>query len=285
MSVKIIQERFNSYNCQSMVEEEQALREISQEIVLAGLSRSDFFKVAAFQGGTCIRMFYGLNRFSEDMDFMLQRNDKSFNLESYIRNIVIELKAYGYDFEIVDRSKADDIVKTTFIKDNSIGKILRLNYKRSEKFMRKINIKIEIDSDPPQGSGFETKFSDFPFIFSSVLQDMPSLFAGKIHALLCREYIKGRDWYDLLWYLSKKPPINYAFLSSALYQSGPWKGKKQHIDKEWFLSALKEKILSIDWNVAKKDVHNFVPIREVPSIDLWDKELFIDRLSTYISNL
>ena len=127
MNVKMIQERLNSYSCTSQQEEENALREITQELALAALSRSDFFKKAAFQGGTCLRIFYSSDRFSEDIDFILKTPQKHFQLAPYLKSLAVELEAYGYRMEVVDRSKSDNAVKKAFLKDDSLGKILSLS--------------------------------------------------------------------------------------------------------------------------------------------------------------
>jgi predicted nucleotidyltransferase component of viral defense system len=207
------------------MEEEQAIREITQEVALAALGRTDFFKHAVFQGGTCLRIFYGLNRFSEDMDFILKEPDRSFELKPHVHALTDELTAYGYNIEVADRSKMDVTVRKAFLKDDSIGKVLQLNYGSQTGLLRKIRIKFEVDTNPPSGSELEIKYHDFPFVSSVVVQDKPSLFAGKVHALLCRNYIKGRDWYDFLWYTSQGVEINYQFLSSALNQQGTWRGQ------------------------------------------------------------
>jgi len=276
MSSKIIQERLLGYNCTTDIEEHQAIREITQEVVLAALGRSDFFNYALFQGGTCLRVFYGLNRFSEDLDFILRKPNDSFVLSRYLVDIRNELTAYGYNIEVIDRSSRDAIVKKAFLKDNSLGSILDLQYSGNKE--RKIRIKFEVDSNPPAGSDSELKYLDFPFLSSVVSQDIPSLFAGKLHALLCRKYVKGRDWYDFLWYISRKSDVNYQFLSSAIYQSGFWSGENITIDRRWLLNELREKINQLDWHHAVEDVRRFIRVNELPSLDLWSKELFLGQL-------
>jgi hypothetical protein len=119
---------------------------------------------------------------------------------------------------------------------------------------------------------------DFPFLSPVTLQDPATLFAGKIHALLCRNYVKGRDWYDFLWYTSRRTPVNYTYLEKALQQSGPWKNKEFHINRKWLLSALFERIQSVDWQEAKKDVRRFIPVKEQFSIELWNSEVFSQQL-------
>lgn len=285
MSVRIIQERLESYKCASAQAEELALREITQEVALAALSRTDFYKAAAFHGGTCLRIFYSLNRFSEDLDFMLKQPDIRFNLDTYLKNMAVEFEAYGYKLEVTDRSKADDTVKKAFLKDDSIGKVLQLSHLKIDRSSRKIRIKIEVDTNPPRGSGFESKFLDFPFAFSVTVQDQPSLFAGKVHALLCREYTKGRDWYDFIWYMSRKTPVNFDFLAAALKQTGPWRDKMAAVDNKWCTEQLRQKICSVDWDKARADVQSFINPRELDSLALWGREFFLDRLENYNNKL
>jgi predicted nucleotidyltransferase component of viral defense system len=278
MSIKLVQNRLDSYNCKSSIEEEHAIREITQEVALAALGRTDFFKHAIFQGGTCLRIFYGLNRFSEDMDFILKGTNNDFTLQPHIQAVSDELKAYGYDIEITDRSKADIAVRKVFLKDDSLGQVLQLQYVGKSEPPKKIRIKFEVDANPPLGSGMEIKYVDFPFVSSVTVQDKPSLFAGKIHALLCREYVKGRDWYDFLWYTSQDIGINYDFLSSALRQQGPWQDEDIHVDLRWCVKHLENKIGSIDWVAAREDVRRFVRITEQPSLGLWSRELFLSQV-------
>ena len=278
MSIKLIQERLNSYSCKSELEEEHAIREITQEVALAALGRTDFFKYGIFQGGTCLRIFYGLNRFSEDLDFILKEPNPAFKLQPHLQSLAQELEAYGYKIDITDRTRTDITVRKAFIKDNSIGKDLQLNYAGKKGPFRKIRIKLEIDTNPPSGSQTEIKYLDFPFVSSVTVQDKPSLFAGKVHALLCREYIKGRDWYDFLWYTSQGIKINYIFLASALRQQVSWKGQNINVNLDWCMAELEKVIKSIDWKTTAEDVRRFVRVTEQPSLDLWCKELFLAQL-------
>ncbi len=278
MSVQMIQQRLLNYNCKTDIEEQQAIREITQEVVLAALGRGDFFKQALFQGGTCLRIFYGLNRFSEDMDFILRETNPDFQLKDHIKHLTDELAAYGYNIEITDRDSADVTVKKVFLKDDSLGKVIDLRHANQAGPMAKIRIKLEVDTNPPAGSGHELKYLDFPFVSSVAVQDRPSLFAGKLHALLCREYIKGRDWYDFIWYTGNRTGINYAFLTSAINQLGPWQGQSITVDKAWLLNELERKIVSMNWKQSAEDVRRFVRVAEQPSLDLWSKDLFLGQL-------
>ena len=129
MSIALIQDRLATYGCSSTLEEDRAIREITQEVVLAALARTDFFRHAAFQGGTCLRILHGLARFSEDLDFVLRAADRTFRLEPYLPAIRREMAAYGYDIEFVDRSRVDQAVRTAFLKDDSLGDLLQLRYR------------------------------------------------------------------------------------------------------------------------------------------------------------
>lgn len=281
MSVEIIRQRLASYNCQTEIEEQHAVREITQEVVLAALGRGDFFKHALFQGGTCLRIFYGLNRFSEDLDFILRRPDPNFQIREYVRHLTDELAAYGYQVEIVDRGKADAAVRKVFVKDNSIGRLIDLRHVNQSGPPAHIRIKLEVDTNPPAGSGEELLYLDFPFVSAVAAQDRPSLLAGKIHALLCREYVKGRDWYDFLWYTAQGIGVNYSFLSSALDQHGPWRGKGIAVDKGWVTGELERKIAGLDWKQTAEDVRRFVRVHEQPSLDLWSRKLFLGQLEKW----
>lgn len=190
MSVSIVQSRLATYACASAMAEEQALREITQEIILAALGRTDFFGRAGFHGGTCLRIFHGLNRFSEDMDFALDTADPSFDWLPYLDQVCAELAAYGYGFEIEDRSKGGETVRMAFLKDDSLGKILRLEYRPCSGPQRKLRVKLEVDTRPPSGATYEMPVLDYPFPSAVRIFDLPSLFAGKMHALPCRRYVK-----------------------------------------------------------------------------------------------
>lgn len=278
MSVKIIQDRFESYRVTSRQEAENAMVEIAQEIALAGLSRSDFFERAIFQGGTSLRVLYGMQRFSEDLDFLLKGPDSVFRLGPYLKRLDAEFKTYGVELTIQDRSKADDTVQKAFIKSDSMGKILSLKHLDIAERMRVVRIKFEVDTNPPEGSGFETKYLDFPFPFPITVQDAPSLFAGKSHALLCREYTKGRDWFDFVWYVGRKTPLNYRFLSTAIDQQGPWQGKGIAVTKEWYLCEMERKINSVDWEDARRDVIRFLKVADQSFVQMWSHEYFMDRI-------
>ncbi|MBU1043481.1 MAG: nucleotidyl transferase AbiEii/AbiGii toxin family protein, partial [Candidatus Omnitrophica bacterium] len=171
------------------------------------------------------------------------------------------------------------IVKKCFLKQDSLGQVLSLTHLKFKTNTAKIKIKLEVDTNPPENSGFVNRFLDFPFPFSVTMQDMPSLFSGKSHALLCREYTKSRDWYDFIWYISHKIKMNWDFLSSALNQQGPWKGLKLKAERNWYTGEIAKRIERIDWNTSKQEMLRFLKPTAVAGLDVWSKEFFLDRLN------
>lgn len=271
----IISMRLKKYTINSIDDEENALKEILQEVLLYGLSTTDFFRKALFQGGTALRILHDLPRFSEDLDFILMTPEPLFRWETYFVAIKKSCALFAIEPSVIDKDKAGSNVKKMFLKDDSIGKILNLNFHHSAR--KKLTIKLEIDTNPPEGSQAQIKFLDFPIDYSINAQDLSSNFAGKCHALLCREYIKGRDWYDFTWYTQQKIVPNLTFLQNALKQQGPWKNQSLDMSLPFLAQALIVKIKTIDWEKAKADVAPFLRPLEKQSIALWGEDFFIDK--------
>jgi len=274
LSLSLIQARLDGYQCRSTLEEQQALREIMQELVLASLSRADFFAKAAFQGGTCLRIFHGLERFSEDLDFALDHPDPEFDLTPHLSSLHEELGAYGCELEIDDRSKVGRAMQHAFLKDDSLARLLNLEYRPRTGPPRKIRVKLEVDTNPPLGAQFHAPFLEFPFPATVRNFNLPSLFAGKLHALLCRPFVKGRDWYDLIWYVSRRAAINHQLLTSSIDQQGPWAGQDLQTDDTWCREQLAAKVDELDWPQVAKDVERFVKQRELRSLRVWSRDFF-----------
>ena len=270
----IIEEKLKSYNAQLPQEEENALKEILQELALYALSRTDFFKEALFQGGTALRILYHLPRFSEDLDFILKQPNKNFQWQVYIDQMMKTFELFDITPEISDRSKADTTVQKLFLKDNSIGKVLTLRFNHHAR--RKLMIKFEIDTNPPAGSLAENKFLAFPTDYAIQAQDLTSNFAGKCHALLCRQYVKGRDWFDLVWYAARETAINYPFLQAAIEQQGPWAGQSIQVTAEWLQTELIKKARSLNWQQVVTDVEPFVNSLEKESLQVWNADFFTE---------
>lgn len=275
--IELIQQRLDHYQAGNPVEEEQATKEILQEVALYSLWRSGFFEVAAFQGGTSLRILHKLPRFSEDLDFILKEPNPGFEWGGYLDQLLDGLQEFGLQSEALDRSRMDQRVKKALLKNNSISNQLNLSFYRGHPG-QKLNIKLEIDVDPPANSGFEYSYLDFPLDFEVCHQDLGSNFSLKIHALLCRPYVKGRDWYDFNWYVKQDIQPNLPHLQAALYQYGPWEGQAMDIDTEWLYHALLEKTAAIDWSEAIRDVERFLNTTEKESLKLWSKRFFTSKI-------
>lgn len=280
----LIQSRLENYQCETALDETQAIREITQELVLYSLYQAQFFKVASFLGGTALRIIYQLNRFSEDLDFSLLKPDLNFNITSVIKSVVQSMKAFGYDLEVMDKSKTDIAVKNRWLKTNfeSIGKIFEFHHHRD--FSQTIKIKLEVDCNPPLGAETEMKFLDFPADYQVLAHNKPCLFSGKIMALLCRAYIKGRDWYDFLWYVKEKVTPDWVHLNFGLNQNGPWKNKTPKTSPAWLEKEMKKKIRSLDWKKTAEDVRPFLKENE-ESLQFWSEDFFLEKLEKLIRSI
>ena len=276
--IEIIQQKLDSYGVSGPVEEEQATKEIMQEIALYGLWRAGFFEVAAFQGGTSLRILHGLPRFSEDLDFMLRTPDAEFDWSGYLSKLLECFDEYGLQSEALPKGSMDRAVRTAVLKNNSFVNQLNLQFYKGHAD-QKITIKLEVDANSPAGSGFDYTYRDFPTDFEVCHQDLCSNFALKVHALLCRPYLKGRDWYDFNWYIRQGVSPNLPHLQNALIQYGPWKGQDDLVvDDGWVRTELQNKIDSIDWSQAAEDVAPFLKANEQVSLKLWNDRFFAAKL-------
>lgn len=284
MSIDLIQKRLNTYHLTSKESELNAIKEILQEIALCALSRTDFFKVGAFMGGTCLRILHGLPRFSEDLDFSLLSPDLNFRWSPLLEQLSLEFSTYNLSLETKDRSEASDAVKRAFLKENSFGKILQLSYERNSGDSQKILIKLEVDTNPPAFAKTESLLVRFPFPFSVRTHDLPSLCSGKCLALLCREYDKGRDWFDFLWYVSQGIKPNFEMLTAGLKQHGPWKGTQIMANADFLLQALHQKVDSINWNAASNEVRPFLTPASAADVKNWNPEYFHNSVNLFLKD-
>jgi len=278
MIEKVLADRVKLLAPTDALQQENALAEALQHFVLASLGRTRFFEDACFHGGTCLRILHGLERFSEDLDFLLKVPSREFRWSPFLEAIVRDSRAFGLHFEVQDRSDEVAAVQKAFLKTDSIGSVLSVDLPFSRQKDRKLKIKLEIDTNPPAGSGFATQYLTFPVTTALTTQTLGSSLALKCHALLCRRYTKGRDWYDFLWYVSRRVDPDLALLGTALAQQGPWAGQKTEVTDTWLVETLRAKILEVDWRVARQDVMRFISAREQPGIDLWGPELFLSSL-------
>ncbi|MBN2433150.1 MAG: nucleotidyl transferase AbiEii/AbiGii toxin family protein [Acidobacteria bacterium] len=276
MTSAIIQSRLQRYDLVAPEDEWYALKEILQEIVLQALAEARFFDVGIFHGGTALRVFHGLPRFSEDLDFVLRSPDPGFAWSPYGQAVADTCRMYGIVPEFQERGAGTGNVRALWVKDTSLGRLLELRFSQDPR--RNIVIRLEIDIDPPPGAADTLHFHDFPVTFSAAVMDLPSHFAGKCHALLCREYVKGRDWYDLLWFIRAGCRVNLPLLAAALHQTGPWADERLELTPAWLIHALGQKIATIDWPHTARDVAPFLPPAERQGLAYWSRALFMDRL-------
>jgi len=275
----MIKEWIAEYNPQNEEETLSALREIMQEILLAGLSRTDFYEKAAFYGGTALRIFYKLDRFSEDSDFSLLKEDPDFSLEPYFPSIVAEFEALGITVSIKEKNKTTQTnVDSAFLKSETIWKELVLEDIVKEagiKSNRSIKIKIEVDRNPPLGFEIEEKLMLRPFSFYVKCFTQSSLFAGKMHALLFRKWqkrVKGRDWYDLEWYIKKGIALDLNHFLLRAKDTGDWKEK--NITRKQIMELLKQKINTVSFVSIKNDVVRFM--KDDKALQIWSPAYFND---------
>lgn len=275
----IIDEMLANYKPLDINDKKQAVREIMQEMVLCGLSRAGFFDKAVFYGGTALRIFYGLDRFSEDLDFSLMTTDTSFDLNKYFPLLEREIKSFGLNVKIEKKEKTiDSYIKSAFLKGNTKEHLLM--FYSDDNLIKGINpdelikVKFEIDTNPPDYATFEKQYRITPRPYEIGLYDLPSLFAGKIGAVLCRAWksrTKGRDLYDYIFYLQKNAKFNLKHLQARLVQTGFIEE-----DKDLTLEDVKEmlcvKFDTIDYETAKKDVENFIKDKNV--LDIWSADFF-----------
>ena len=258
-----------------------ALKEVFQEIALLGLYRAGFFEKACFYGGTALRIFYGLDRFSEDLDFSLLQNDEKFYIEKYFPKIINEFKALDVDISASKKIKRkENGIETAFLKTGTEIRSLGIKNSRIAGLLKnmhhgqKIKIKIEIDTNPPLKFATESKTLLLPITFHIVSMTLPDLYAGKMHAVLFRSWanrVKGRDWYDFEWYVKKRAELNLEHLKERIIKSGKWK-KEDNFDADIFKNLMMKKIDSLDIKNAKQEVKPFIKNPDV--LNSWTKEYF-----------
>jgi len=281
----VLTERAKALAPADAVEQERVLAELLQQYVLASLSRAHFFTTGCFHGGTYLRIVHGLQRFSEDLDFQLREPDPEFAWEPYLTRILADCRAEGIQFEAIDRSAAPTAVKKAFLKTDSIGTVLHLELPFPRDRRRKFKIKLEVDTNPPGYAELETHYIDFPRLSAMTTHTLATSFASKSHALLCRQYVKGRDWYDFLWYVARRVVPRWRHLACALQQTGPWSDTEAVVTPEWFVERLHERIDAIDWQIARRDVEPFLVAAERQTLELWRAELFHYQADRLLQNV
>jgi hypothetical protein len=258
-----------------------ALREILQEIALLGLWRAKFFEKAAFYGGTSLRILYGLDRFSEDLDFSLLLPAPDFKLSGYSNALVKEMESFGFDVAIEAKDKpAQGSIQSAFLKTNTVSQLIAIGTSKEigDAIPRGklLKIKLEVDTDPPPGFTTETKYLLQPIPFAVRTYSLPDLFAGKMHAILCRRWktrVKGRDWYDLVWFIANHPQLHLSHLEKRMVQTGDWQGGEL-LSKNILMEKLAATINQVDLEKASREVAPFLKNSEKTAV--WSKDFFQD---------
>ena len=256
----------SQYDLTTEQNKRNAVFEVNQQVILAGLYNGGFFESAAFYGGTCLRIFHGLQRFSEDMDFSLLTQDENFDFSKYFQPIIDAFALVGREVEIKKKDKKNfGKVESAFLKDNT--DVYDVTF-QTEKAIR---IKIEVDTCPPMNFNTEQKLLLQPHSFMTRCYTLPDLFAGKVHALVYRSWknrVKGRDWYDFEWYVRHNVPLDFAHLAERCKQFN-----NEDITPEQFKEKLKERLRTTDIKQVKEDVIPFV--RNPKELDIWSNDYFV----------
>ena len=269
------------YQPRSSQDYQNAVREIVQEMALLGLWRTAFYEHAAFYGGSALRIFHGLQRFSEDLDFSLLQPEHDFSLKPYLESVADELMAWGFEFraEGVEKNKASSI-ESAFLKGSTMINLLQIGAPQEIASRlpkgQLIQIKLEIDIDPPPGATTETLTRLVPTPHQVRLYDPSSLFAGKLHAVLCRNWknrVKGRDFYDFLWYVGRRIPLNLGHLEARMRQSGDWP-LETPLDTEGLSRRLEERFATVNFDQAKEDIAPF--LKDPRELSLWSSGFFME---------
>lgn len=279
MAITVLEQMLSRHPLNSAEQQDQTLREVMQEIALAGLNRANFFEQAAFYGGTCLRIFHGLPRFSEDLDFSLLQPNADFSLQPYFKAVVAEFHALGLEVDITVKQKtADSQIESAFLKNNT--QVFSLNISSA----RKVKIKLEVDTLPPLGFITEEKLLFQPFSFYVKCFSLSDLFAGKLHALLFRQWknrVKGRDWFDFEWYVRHNVTPNLEHFAKRAYESGAI--RQDAVSKAELQKLLEQRIKTVDFENAKQDVVKFIPDAKV--LNIWSTDYFLQLTHRLIKSI
>jgi predicted nucleotidyltransferase component of viral defense system len=275
----VVQSMLDRYPMTNPDERVHALKQVIQEITLSALSRAGFFRNVAFYGGTALRIFHGLDRFSEDLDFSLLQHEPDFQLDAYLAAVRTELFSFGFEIEVEGKAKREDTgIQSAFIKGGTLVHLVKIAAMKPPvsgvPATAQLKVKLEIDVDPPAGADTEMKYLLLPVASAIRLYDLPSLFAGKLHALLCRKWknrVKGRDFYDYIWYLSQGIAPNLPHLEQRLRQSGHWDATR-HLDVEMLTNLLYQRFAEVDFQQVASEVRPFV--ENPASLDVWSEAFF-----------
>ncbi len=273
----IIEQMLSKYNITTQDDAINALKEIFQEITLLGLYRGGFFQKACFYGGTALRILHNLDRFSEDLDFSLLQKDSKFDIEEYFPFVVDEFEALGISVTLSKKRKTTTSnIESAFLKNDTSIHTLSIDIPKLSSIQtnKKLKIKLEVDTNPPLKFETSTHTMILPTTFNIVAMTLPSLFAGKIHALLFRNWktrVKGRDWYDFEWYIKRGVKVNLGHLKQRMVESGDF-SKDDDLTLDILKELLHNKIDTLDIQKAKDEVRVF--LNNNNTLEFWSKDYF-----------
>lgn len=276
-----VRQMLEGYEIKSPGDALWALREIIQQVALLGLWRSKFFERTAFYGGSALRIVYGIDRFSEDLDFSLLEADPAFSLAYYGQALKRELLSFGFSVEVESRTKKEKTtVQSAFLKTDTREQMISVGIKPElvKQIPRNqvLKIKLEVDVTPPPGFSTEMRYLLKPIPFSVRTFTLPDMFAGKMHAVLCRQWksrLKGRDWYDLVWFTAHHPELRLSHLEQRMRQTGHWK-EPDPLTEQTFRELLIGRVKSVDVEQIKSEVEPFVS--NPAALEVWSREFFLD---------
>lgn len=276
-----VRQMLEGYEIKSPGDALWALREIIQQVALLGLWRSKFFERTAFYGGSALRIIYGIDRFSEDLDFSLLEADPAFSLAYYGQALKRELLSFGFSVEVESRTKKEKTtVQSAFLKTDTREQMISVGIKPElvKQIPRNqvLKIKLEVDVTPPPGFSTEMRYLLKPIPFSVRTFTLPDMFAGKMHAVLCRQWksrLKGRDWYDLVWFTAHHPELRLSHLEQRMRQTGHWK-EPDPLTEQTFRELLIGRVKSVDVEQIKSEVEPFVS--NPAALEVWSREFFLD---------
>jgi len=277
-----IEQMLSRYELDTIHDHENALKEIIQEIALLGLWRSKFYEKAVFYGGSALRILHKLERFSEDLDFSLIQPEKEFDIRKYLGAVKSELELWGFEVSTEEKNrKRKSTIDSAFVKANTLIHLLKIDSNLKTHKSAVMKIKLEIDQDPAIGFTSDLKYHLHPIPFTIKSMTLPSLFAGKMHALLCRTIrtnIKGRDWYDLIWFVKKNIPCDLYYLKNKMIQTGHI-NSSEVLTKDKLVELISKKIKEINFGLAKSDVEPFLKNSgQRDELRLWSGTFFADYL-------
>jgi predicted nucleotidyltransferase component of viral defense system len=268
--MSVVDQMLQKYTLGTHEDASLALREVMQEIALAGLQRGGFFDKAAFYGGTCLRIFEGLPRFSEDLDFSLLQPDENFSFEPYFKTLRQEFASLGLEVELIEKNKSlQTNISSAFLKNTSTVYDLNVLGRKT------IKIKFEVDTNPPLRFATTERLLIQPYSFYVKCFALPDLFAGKVHALMYRQWgnrVKGRDWFDFEWYVRQGIPLNLIHFAERAFQGGDLASRT--LESESFLDMLQARIQGLNISSAKEDVERF--LRDSESLKIWSTSYFLE---------